>query len=109
MAFNFSTVFVYLEALTAVGVNFVVAYAGYQVFNYQKSGVKIGLYAIGFQLAVSLIGAVLYADLMAQIAGDGAVGGVIGGIGAFASVFCAAICGLLVALPVLASGDSMED
>ena len=38
---DFSTAFVYLEALTAVGVNFVVAYAGYQVFNYQKSGVKI--------------------------------------------------------------------
>ena len=106
---DFSTAFVYLEALTAVGVNFVVAYAGYQVFNYQKSGVKMGLYAIGFQLLVSLIGAVVYADMMAEIAGDSALGGLIGGIGAFASVFCAAICGLFVALPVLASGDSMED
>ena len=109
MGVDFSTAFVYLEALTAVGVNFVVAYAGYQVFNYQKSGVKMGLYAIGFQLLVSLIGAVVYADMMAEIAGDSALGGVIGGIGAFASVFCAAICGLFVALPVLASGDSMED
>ena len=109
MGVDFSTAFVYLEALTAVGVNFVVAYAGYQVFNYQKSGVKIGLYAIGFQLLVSLIGAVVYADMMAEIAGDSALGGVVGGIGAFASVFCAAICGLFVALPVLASGDSMED
>ena len=106
---DFSTAFVYLEALTAVGVNFVVAFAGYQVFNYQKSGVKMGLYAIGFQLLVSLIGAVVYADMMAELAGDSALGGVIGGIGAFASVFCAAICGLFVALPVLASGDSMED
>ena len=109
MGVDFSTAFVYLEALTAVGVNFVVAYAGYQVFNYQKSGVKMGLYAIGFQLLVSLIGAVVYADMMAELAGDSALGGVIGGIGAFASVFCAAICGLFVALPVLASGDSMED
>ena len=106
---DFSTAFVYLEALTAVGVNFVVAFAGYQVFNYQKSGVKMGLYAIGFQLLVSLIGAVVYADMMAELAGASALGGVIGGIGAFASVFCAAICGLFVALPVLASGDSMED
>ena len=106
---DFSTAFVYLEALTAVGVNFVVAYAGYQVFNYQKSGVKMGLYAIGFQLIVSLIGAVMYADLMAELAGDSALGPVVGGIGAFFSVFCAAICGLFVALPVLASGDSMED
>ena len=109
MGVDFSTVFVYLEALTAVGVNFVVAYAGYQVFNYQKSGVKIGLYAIGFQLAVSLIGAVLYADLMAEIAGDSGFGAVAGGIGALFNVICATICGLFVALPVLASGDSMED
>ena len=109
MGVEFSTAFVYIESLTAVGVNFVVAYAGYQVFNYQKSGVKMGLYAIGFQLLVSLIGAVVYADMMAELAGDSALGGVIGGIGAFASVFCAAICGLFVALPVLASGASMED
>ena len=109
MGVDFSTAFVYLEALTAVGVNFVVAYAGYQVFNYQKSGVKIGLYAIGFQLAVSLIGTVLYADLMAEIAGDSGFGADAGGVGAFFSVFCAAICGLFVALPILASGDSMED
>ena len=109
MGVDFSTAFVYLEALTAVGVNFVVAYAGYQVFNYQKSGVKMGLYAIGFQLLVSLIGAVVYADMMAEAAGDSALGGMMGGLDAFLSVFCAAICGLLVALPVLASGDSMED
>ena len=109
MGVDFSTAFVYLEALTAVGVNFVVAYAGYQVFNYQKSGVKMGLYAIGFQLLVSLIGAVVYADMMAEAAGDSALGGMMGGLDAFLSVFCAAICGLFVALPVLASGDSMED
>ena len=109
MGVEFSTAFVYIESLTAVGVNFVLAYAGYQVSQYKKSGVKLGLYAIGVQLAVSLIGSVLYADLMAEVVGDSAAGGIIGGIGAFASVLCAAICGLFVALPVLASGDSMED
>lgn len=109
MGVDFSTVFVYLEALTAVGVNFVVAYAGYQVFNYQKSGVKLGLYAIGVDLVMGLIGALFMADMMAEMAGDSAFGSVMGGIGAFFSVACAAICGLLVALPILASGDSMED
>ena len=109
MGVEFSTGFVYLESLTAIGVNFVVAYAGYQVLNYQKSGVKIGLYAIGVQLLVSLIGSLLYADMMAEAAGDSALGGMMGGLDAFLSVFCAAICGLLVALPILASGDSMED
>ena len=109
MGIDFSSAWLYIESLTAVGVNFVVAYAGFQVFNYQKSGVKIGLYAIGFQLVISLIGTLMYADMYAELAGDSALGGVIGGIGAFASVFCAAICGLFVALPVLASGDSMED
>ena len=47
--------------------------------------------------------------MMAEIAGDSAFGSTMGGIGAFMSVFCAAICGLIVALPLLASGDSMED
>ena len=103
-----SSIFMYVEALTAVGVNFVVAYAGNQVRNYQRSGVMMGLYAIGASLAVSLIGTLLYADAMAEMAGDSAVGAAMGGIGAFFSVFCAAICGLLVALPILASAESLE-
>ena len=108
MGIEVSSGFMYLESITAVVVNFVVAYAGYQVFNYQRSGVMMGLYAIGASLAVSLIGTLLYADAMAQMAGDSAVGAAMGGIGAFFSVFCAAICGLLVALPILASADSLE-
>ena len=103
-----SSIFMYVEAITAVGVNFVVAYAGNQVRNYQRSGVMTGLYAIGVSLVVSLIGSVMYADAMAEAAGDSAVGAAMGGIGAFFSVFCAAICGLLVALPILASADSLE-
>ena len=103
-----SSIYMYVEALTAIGVYFVVAYAGNQVRNYQRSGVMMGLYAIGVSLAVSLIGTVMYADAMAEMAGDSAVGAAMGGIGAFFSVFCAAICGLLVALPILASADSLE-
>ena len=108
MGIEVSSGFMYLESITAVVVNFVVAYAGYQVSNYQRSGVMMGLYAIGASLAVSLIGSVMYADAMAEMAGDSAVGAAMGGIGAFFSVFCAAICGLLVALPILASADSLE-
>jgi len=103
-----SSGYMYVESLTAIVVSFVVAYAGNQVRNYQRSGVMMGLYAIGASLAVSLIGTVLYADAMAEMAGDSAVGAAMGGIGAFFSVFCAAICGLLVALPILASADSLE-
>jgi len=103
-----SSGYMYVEAITATGVNFVVAYAGNQVRNYQRSGVMTGLYAIGVSLVVSLIGSVMYADAMAEMAGDSAVGAAMGGIGAFFSVFCAAICGLLVALPILASADSLE-
>ena len=101
--------FMWADALVNTGYLLVVAFAGYQVFNYQKSGVKMGLYAIGVDLVMGLIGALFMADMMAEMAGDSAFGSVMGGIGAFMSVFCAAICGLFVALPVLASGDSMED
>jgi len=106
---SFASTFMWIQAVVAVGVNFVVAYAGNQVRNYQRSGVMLGLYAIGAQLAVSLIGSFVIADVMAEIAGDSAFGAVAGGVGAFFSVFCAAICGLLVALPILASADSLED
>ena len=108
MGIEVSSGYMYVEAITATGVNFVVAYAGNQVRNYQRSGVMTGLYAIGVSLVVSLIGSVMYADAMAEMAGDSAVGAAMGGIGAFFSVFCAAICGLLVALPILASADSLE-
>jgi len=101
-------IYMWVQGIVSVGVNFAIAYAGNQVRNYQRSGVMTGLYAIGASLAVSLIGTVLYADAMAEMAGDSAVGAAMGGIGAFFSVFCAAICGLLVALPILASADSLE-
>jgi len=69
----------------------------------------LGLYAIGVMLAVQLIGTLMFADAMAEMAGDSAMGAAAGSIGAFFQVFCAAICGLLVALPILASADSLED
>ena len=104
-----NSIFMWVQAVIGVGVPIVIAYAGNQVRNYQRSGVMLGLYAIGAQLVVSLIGTVLIADAMAEMAGDSAMGAAAGSIGAFFQVFCAAICGLLVALPILASADSLED
>ena len=104
-----NSIFIWVQAVIGVGVPIVIAYAGNQVRNYQRSGVMLGLYAIGAQLVVSLIGTVLIADAMAEMAGDSAMGAAAGSIGAFFQVFCAAICGLLVALPILASADSLED
>ncbi len=104
-----NSIFMGVQAVIGVGVPIVIAYAGNQVRNYQRSGVMLGLYAIGAQLVVSLIGTVLIADAMAEMAGDSAMGAAAGSIGAFFQVFCAAICGLLVALPILASADSLED
>jgi hypothetical protein len=102
-------IYMWVQGIVAVGVNFAIAYAGNQVRNYQRSGVMLGLYAIGALLAVQLIGTVLFADAMAEMAGDSGMGAIAGSIGAFFQVFCAAICGLLVALPILASADSLED
>ena len=109
LGFEVNPIFMWVQAIVGAVVPFVIAYAGNQVRNYQRSGVMMGLYAIGAQLAVSLIGTVLFADAMAEMAGDSALGAAAGGIGAFFQVFCAAICGLLVALPILASADSLED
>ena len=102
-------IYMWVQGIVSVGVNFAIAYAGNQVRNYQRSGVMLGLYAIGALLVVQLIGTVLFADAMAEMAGDSGMGAIAGSIGAFFQVFCAAICGLLVALPILASADSLED
>ena len=104
-----NSIYMWVQGIVAVGVNFAIAYAGNQVRNYQRSGVMLGLYAIGALLVVQLIGTVLFADAMAEMAGDSGMGAIAGSIGAFFQVFCAAICGLLVALPILASADSLED
>ena len=102
-------IYMWVQGIVSVGVNFAIAYAGNQVRNYQRSGVMLGLYAIGALLVVQLIGTVLFADAMAEMAGESGMGAIAGSIGAFFQVFCAAICGLLVALPILASADSLED
>ena len=109
MDIEVNSIYMWVQGIVAVGVNFAIAYAGNQVRNYQRSGVMLGLYAIGALLIVQLIGTVLFADAMAEMAGDSALGAAAGSIGAFFQVFCAAICGLLVALPILASADSLED
>ena len=109
MEIEVNSIYMWVQGIVAVGVNFAIAYAGNQVRNYQRSGVMLGLYAIGALLAVQLIGTLMFADAMAEMAGDSAMGAVAGSIGAFFQVFCAAICGLLVALPILASADSLED
>ena len=109
MGIEVNSIYMWVQGIVAVGVNFAIAYAGNQVRNYQRSGVMLGLYAIGALLAVQLIGTLMFADAMAEMAGDSALGAAAGGIGAFFQVFCAGICGLLVALPILASADSLED
>ena len=109
MGIEVSEPYMWVQAIVAVGVYFTIVYAGNQVRNYQKSGVMLGLYAIGALLIVQLIGTVLFADAMAEMAGESGMGAIAGSIGAFFQVFCAAICGLLVALPILASADSLED
>ena len=103
-----NSIYMWVQGIVAVGVNFAIAYAGNQVRNYQRSGVMLGLYAVGVMLAVQLIGTLMFADAMAEMAGDSAMGAVAGSVGAFFQVFCAAICGLLVALPILASAESLE-
>ncbi len=109
MGIEVNSIYMWVQGIVAVGVNFAIAYAGNQVRNYQRSGVMLGLYAIGALLAVQLIGTLMFADAMAEMAGDSALGAAAGGIGAFFQVFCAGICGLEVALPILASADSLED
>ena len=92
-----------------------VVYGGYETYNYKKRGVMIGLGAVAFGFVVSLIDVALTGDILEQyLESSGGeevegIGALVAGVGVVMSLVCSAICGLLVALPLLASADSLED
>ena len=91
-----------------------VVYGGYETYNYKKRGVMIGLGAVAFGFVVSLIDVALTGDILEQyLESSGGeevegIGALVAGVGVVMSLVCSAICGLLVALPLLASADSLE-
>ena len=105
----------YLSAIGAgLLVNGAVAYGGFETFNYKRRGVMIGLGAVGLGLVFSLGDSIILGDITQQfldMEGDGELdgfGALISGVGVVMSIFCSAICGLLVAIPLLASGNDLE-
>ena len=108
-------VWFYLSAIGAgLLVNGAVAYGGFETFNYKRRGVMIGLGAVGLGLVFSLGDSIILGDITQQfldMEGDGELdgfGALISGVGVVMSIFCSAICGLLVAIPLLASGNDLE-
>jgi len=95
-------------------VNGAVAYGGFETFNYKRRGVMIGLGAVGLGLVFSLGDSIILGDITQQfldMEGDGELdgfGALVSGVGVVMSIFCSAICGLLVAIPLLASGNDLE-
>ena len=109
------TAWFYISAISSgLIVTGAVAYGGYETYNYKKRGVMIGLGAVAFGFVVSLGDMALTADIMEQYleSSGGAevegLGGLVAGVGVVMSLVCSAICGLLVALPLIASADSLE-
>jgi hypothetical protein len=110
------TAWFYISAISnGLIVTGAVAYGGYKTYNYKKRGVMIGLGAVAFGFVVSLIDVALTGEILEQyLESSGGeevegIGALIAGVGVVMSVVCSAICGLLVALPLLASADSLED
>ena len=74
----------------------------------------IGLGAVGLGLVLAIGDSLIIGDIMEQfldIQGDGELegfGALISGVGVVMSIVCSAICGLLVAVPLLASGNDLE-
>ena len=109
------TAWFYISAISSgLIVTGAVAYGGYETYNYKKRGVMIGLGAVAFGFVVSLGDMAITADIMDQyleLSGGAEVeglGGLVAGVGVVMSLVCSAICGLLVALPLIASADSLE-
>ena len=109
------TAWFYLSAIGAgLLVNGAVAYGGFETFNYKRRGVMVGLGAVGLGLVFSLGDSLILGDITQQfldMEGDGELdgfGALVSGVGVVMSIFCSAICGLLVAIPLLASGNDLE-
>ena len=109
------TAWFYISAISSgLIVTGAVAYGGYETYNYKKRGVMIGLGAVAFGFVVSLGDMAITADIVEQyleLSGGAEVeglGGIVAGVGVVMSLVCSAICGLLVALPLIASADSLE-
>ena len=109
------TAWFYISAISSgLIVTGAVAYGGYETYNYKKRGVMIGLGAVAFGFVVSLGDTAITADIVEQyleLSGGAEVeglGGIVAGVGVVMSLVCSAICGLLVALPLIASADSLE-
>lgn len=109
------TAWFYISAIAAgIVVNAAVTFGGYETYNYKRRGVMIGLGAIGLGLVLAIGDSLIIGDIMEQfldIQGDGELegfGALISGVGVVMSIVCSAICGLLVAVPLLASGNDLE-
>ena len=108
------TAWFYISAISGLIVSGAVAYGGYETYNYKKRGVMIGLGAVAFGFVLSLGDTAITGDIAQQLldsTGEAEVeglGALIAGVGVVMSLVCSAICGLLVAIPLLASGNDLE-
>lgn len=109
------TAWFYISAISSgIIVTGAVAYGGFETYNYKKRGVMIGLGAVAFGFIVSIGDMALTGDIVDQyleFEGGGEVeglGALVAGVGLVMSIVCSAICGLLVAIPLLASGNDLE-
>ena len=108
------TAWFYISAISGLIVSGAVAYGGYETYNYKKRGVMIGLGAVAFGFVSSLGDTAITGDIAQQLldsTGEAEVeglGALFAGIGFVMSLVCSAICGLLVAIPLLASGNDLE-
>ena len=108
------TAWFYISAISGLIVSVAVAYGGYETYNYKKRGVMIGLGAVAFGFVLSLGDTAITGDIAQQLldsTGEAEVeglGALIAGVGVVMSLVCSAICGLLVAIPLLASGNDLE-
>ncbi len=109
------TAWFYISAIgSGLIVSGAVAYGGYETFNYKRRGVMIGLGAVAFGFVLSLGDTAITGDIVQQFldsTGEAEVeglGALVAGVGVVMSIVCSAICGLLVAVPLLASGNDLE-
>ena len=98
----------YVSPLLAAASSALFAYAGFLLWNYKKKGVWMGFGAVAVNAVDGVIGSILLGMIGEETGLEGA-GGFLASLGLAATAISAVCCGLIVALPLLMTGNDLDD
>ena len=93
-----------VSQVVSVLVALTIGVGGFFTFKRKKMGVWMGLGAVGLSTVMGIIVSMSVRDDV----GGGALGDIAGGFGLIFTLVCNAFCALMIAIPLMATGSTLE-